>query len=203
MTTISRNCVEVANAPDTSNGSVRCGHPGRLFAGGGAGEDLRLLLGGLARELQPDAQHHGHHLRRQRARSTIGWWNSSRAPPRSRRRSPNVGTSPPDGKTFTFHLRHDVKWQSNANFKPTRDFNADDVLFSFERQWKDSNPYHKVSGGGFDYFGDMSCRSCWSRIDKCRRLHRASSRSTFPTHRSCRTWRWISPRSCRRNTPIR
>ena len=60
-----------------------------------------------------------------------------------------------DGKTFTFHLRHNVKWQSNKNFKPTRDFNADDVLFSFERQWKDSNPYHKVSGGGYDYFGDM------------------------------------------------
>ncbi len=61
-----------------------------------------------------------------------------------------------DGKTFTFHLRHSVKWQSNKDFKPTRDFNADDVMFSFERQWKDSNPYHKVSGGGYDYFGDMN-----------------------------------------------
>ena len=61
-----------------------------------------------------------------------------------------------DGKVFTFHLRHGVKWQSNKTFKPTRDFNADDVLFSFERQWKDSNPFHKVSGGGYDYFNDMS-----------------------------------------------
>src|ERR1700758_3811382 len=33
-----------------------------------------------------------------------------------------------DGKTYTFHLRHGVKWQSNAQFKPTRDFNADDVI---------------------------------------------------------------------------
>src|SRR5271154_3464277 len=41
-----------------------------------------------------------------------------------------------DGTTFTFHLRHNVKWQSNNPFKPTRDFNADDVIFSFERQWK-------------------------------------------------------------------
>src|SRR5512135_1710529 len=41
----------------------------------------------------------------------------------------------PDGKTFTFHLRHGVKWQSNKGFKPSRDFDADDVLFSFERQW--------------------------------------------------------------------
>ncbi len=72
----------------------------------------------------------------------------------------------PDGKTYTFHLRHGVKWQSNAQFKPTRDFNADDVLFSFERQWKDENPYHKVSGGGYDYFSDMSLSKLLAAIDR-------------------------------------
>jgi len=71
-----------------------------------------------------------------------------------------------DGKTFTFHLRHGVKWQSNKNFKPTRDFNADDVIFSFERQWKDSNPYHKVSGGNYSYFGDMGFGKLLVSIDK-------------------------------------
>ncbi len=71
----------------------------------------------------------------------------------------------PDGKVFTFHLRHGVKWQSNKTFKPTRDFNADDVLFSFERQWKDSNPYHKVSGGGYDYFNDMSFNKLLASIE--------------------------------------
>ena len=70
-----------------------------------------------------------------------------------------------DGKSFTFHLRHDVKWQSNKNFKPTRDFNVEDVVFSFERQWKDANPYHKVSGGGYDYFNDMSFNKLLSSID--------------------------------------
>ena len=58
------------------------------------------------------------------------------------------------------------KWQSNKNFKPTRDFNADDVIFSFERQWKDSNPYHKVSGGGYDYFNDMELPELLAAIDK-------------------------------------
>jgi len=72
----------------------------------------------------------------------------------------------PDGKIFTFHLRHGVKWQSNKDFKPTRDFNADDVIFSFERQWKDSNPYHKVSGGGYDYFNDMSMPALLDSIDR-------------------------------------
>src|SRR5215475_4907475 len=42
-----------------------------------------------------------------------------------------------DGTVYTFHLRKGVKWQSNRLFKPTRDFNADDIIFSIERQWKE------------------------------------------------------------------
>src|SRR5689334_15904643 len=71
-----------------------------------------------------------------------------------------------DGKVYTFHLRKGVKWHASKSFKPTRNFNADDVLFSFERQWKDSNPYHKVSGGGYDYFNDMSFPKLLSSIEK-------------------------------------
>jgi len=71
-----------------------------------------------------------------------------------------------DDKVFTFHLRHGVKWHSNSHFKPTRDFNADDVLFSFERQWKDDNAYHKVSGGGYDYFSDMDMPKLLSKIER-------------------------------------
>lgn len=36
-----------------------------------------------------------------------------------------------DGKTYTFHLRKGVKWHDNKEFKPTRELNADDVVFSF------------------------------------------------------------------------
>src|SRR6266404_3644038 len=39
----------------------------------------------------------------------------------------------PDGLVYTFHLRKGVAWQSNKSFTPTRDFNADDVVFSFRR----------------------------------------------------------------------
>ncbi|HET7884128.1 MAG TPA: ABC transporter substrate-binding protein [Acetobacteraceae bacterium] len=70
-----------------------------------------------------------------------------------------------DGKSFTFHLRSGVKWQANKTFKPSRDFNTDDVVFSFDRQWKDANPYHKVSGGGYDYFNDMSFNKLLASID--------------------------------------
>src|ERR1700750_1793790 len=31
-----------------------------------------------------------------------------------------------DGKSFPFHLRPGVKWQSNKSSKPSRDFNIDD-----------------------------------------------------------------------------
>ena len=57
-----------------------------------------------------------------------------------------------DGKTYTFKLRRDVAWQSNKNFKPTRPFNADDVVFSFERMMKPDHPYNKVSGGNYITF---------------------------------------------------
>src|SRR5205823_8112176 len=40
-------------------------------------------------------------------------------------------TAAPDGLSYTFKLRPGVKFHSTAKFTPTRDFNADDVLFSY------------------------------------------------------------------------
>jgi dipeptide transport system substrate-binding protein len=76
-------------------------------------------------------------------------------------------TVSPDAKTFTFKLRKGVKFHSGVNgFKPTREFNADDVIWSFERQWKDSHPYAKVSGGKYDYFADMGLKDDLQAIEK-------------------------------------
>jgi len=36
-----------------------------------------------------------------------------------------------DGKTYTFHLRKGVKFHTISGFTPTRNFNADDVIFTF------------------------------------------------------------------------
>src|SRR5690349_5403065 len=71
-----------------------------------------------------------------------------------------------DGLTYTFKLRKGVKFHANAGFKPTRDFDADDVVATFDRMWKDTDPYHKVSGGSYDYFGDMGMPSLLKSIDK-------------------------------------
>lgn len=57
-----------------------------------------------------------------------------------------------DGKEYTFYLRKGVKFHDNRDFKPTRDFNAEDVIFSFERQKDKNHPYHKISGRQYEYF---------------------------------------------------
>ncbi|MDJ0834069.1 MAG: ABC transporter substrate-binding protein [Gammaproteobacteria bacterium] len=61
-----------------------------------------------------------------------------------------------DGLEYTFNLRKGVKFQTTRGFRPSRDFNADDVLYSFNRQWDKNHPYHKVSGGSYEYFNGMS-----------------------------------------------
>lgn len=71
-----------------------------------------------------------------------------------------------DGLEYTFHLRKGVKWQSNKNFKPTRDFNADDMLFMLERQWKENDPYFKVTSSNHAYFGDMGMPKLLKSVDK-------------------------------------
>jgi len=71
-----------------------------------------------------------------------------------------------DGLTYTFKLRAGAKWHSSNDFKPTRDANADDVLFSFNRQWKEDHPFHKVSGGAYDYFKDMGMPELLKSIEK-------------------------------------
>jgi dipeptide transport system substrate-binding protein len=71
-----------------------------------------------------------------------------------------------DGLVYTFKLRKGVKFQTTSYFKPTRDFNADDVLYSFNRQWKKDHPYHKVSGGNYQYFASMGMPKLLKSIDK-------------------------------------
>ncbi|TCS83077.1 ABC transporter substrate-binding protein [Tepidibacillus fermentans] len=51
-----------------------------------------------------------------------------------------------DGLTWTFHLRQGVKFHDGT------DFNADAVVFNFNRWMDKKNPYHK---GDFPYYGYM------------------------------------------------
>ncbi|PJG86159.1 ABC transporter substrate-binding protein [Conservatibacter flavescens] len=71
-----------------------------------------------------------------------------------------------DGLTYTFHLRKGVKFHSNKEFTPSREFNADDVVFSFQRQLDKNHPYHKVSNGTYPYFNAMKFPSLLKSVEK-------------------------------------
>jgi dipeptide transport system substrate-binding protein len=71
-----------------------------------------------------------------------------------------------DGLDYTFKLRRGVKFHSNAVFKPSRDMNADDVLFSLMRQWKKDHPFHPISGATYDYFNDMEMPDLLKAVEK-------------------------------------
>jgi len=61
-----------------------------------------------------------------------------------------------DGLTYTFHLRPNVKFHTTKWFTPTRDFNADDVLFTFNRMLDPEHPFRKAYPTEFPYFSSMS-----------------------------------------------
>ncbi len=72
-----------------------------------------------------------------------------------------------DGLEYTFKLRSGVKFHSIDGFTPSRDFNADDVIFSFDRQRLSDNPYNAyVSGASWEYFNAMSMPDLISSIEK-------------------------------------
>jgi peptide/nickel transport system substrate-binding protein/dipeptide transport system substrate-binding protein len=60
-----------------------------------------------------------------------------------------------DGLTYTFHLRQGVKFHTTDYFTPTRDFNADDVLFTFNRLLDPNQPFRKAYPSESPYFNDM------------------------------------------------
>ncbi len=60
-----------------------------------------------------------------------------------------------DGKRYTFTLRTDVQFQSRGEFKPARNLNSEDVVFTFSRMLDPKHPFHKVNGGIYEYFTSM------------------------------------------------
>jgi dipeptide transport system substrate-binding protein len=71
-----------------------------------------------------------------------------------------------NGLEYVFTLRKNVKFHKTAYFTPTRDMNADDVLFSFNRQWDQAHPYHQVSGGKYAQFQSIGMDKVIKSIEK-------------------------------------
>lgn len=68
-----------------------------------------------------------------------------------------------DGRTYVFTLREGVRFHANARFRPTRAMSAEDVVFSFARQWRPDHPFH--GAGGFAYFRDLGLAELIEGID--------------------------------------
>ncbi len=72
-----------------------------------------------------------------------------------------------DGLEYTFKLRPGVKFHTTSYFTPTRDFNADDVIFSFDRQRQEKSPWFKYTeGAAWEYFNGMGMPSLIKEIVK-------------------------------------
>ena len=82
---------------------------------------------------------------------------------------PGLATSwdvSPDNLVWTFHLRDGVKFHTTPYFKPTREFNADDVLFTFNRMLDKDMPFRKAYPTEFPYFTDMGMDKNIAKVEK-------------------------------------
>lgn len=65
-----------------------------------------------------------------------------------------------DNLEYTMKLREGVKFQTTDYFTPTRDFNADDVLFTYDRQLDKTHPWNSyITGAGWEMFNAMEMPS--------------------------------------------
>ncbi|VVN47339.1 ABC transporter substrate-binding protein [Pseudomonas fluorescens] len=71
-----------------------------------------------------------------------------------------------DGLQYTFHLRQGVKFHTTEYFTPTRDFNADDVLFTFQRLLDPDNAFRKAYPAESPYFTDMGLNTTIKSVEK-------------------------------------
>ncbi|CAM3887355.1 Periplasmic dipeptide transport protein [Pseudomonas reidholzensis] len=71
-----------------------------------------------------------------------------------------------DGLRYTFQLRPGVKFHANKGFTPSRDFNADDVLFTFQRMLDRDHPLRKAYPTEFPYFISMGLDKNIAKVEK-------------------------------------
>ena len=70
-----------------------------------------------------------------------------------------------DGLTYTFTLRKGVKFHQTPWFTPSRELNADDVLWSFQRQRDKDHDWHERAPRGFPYFEAMGFAELIAEIE--------------------------------------
>ena len=87
----------------------------------------------------------------------------------SSRLQPELATAwqvSPDARTFTFQLRPGVMFHTTAQFTPTQDFNADDVLFTFARLVDPQLPFNQAFPATFVYPQSLGLAKMIASISK-------------------------------------
>jgi len=87
-----------------------------------------------------------------------------------------------DGLVYTFNLRKGAKWHPIDGYTPSRDFNADDIVFTFSRYMDEKHPYHNV-GNKNEYFEYLAFGKQITKLEKLDdytvRMTLAAPNSTF------------------------
>ena len=71
-----------------------------------------------------------------------------------------------DARVFTFHLRTGVHFHTTRYFKPTRDMNVDDVLFTFGRFIDERHPFNLAFPATFVYPQNLGLAKAIEGIDR-------------------------------------
>lgn len=72
----------------------------------------------------------------------------------------------PDAKTYTFTLRRGVRFHTTPWFTPTRELNADDVLFTFRRMTDPKHPFHLAFPTTYVYAQSLGLAQMLAGIDR-------------------------------------
>ncbi|MBA1204049.1 ABC transporter substrate-binding protein [Pseudomonas capeferrum] len=70
-----------------------------------------------------------------------------------------------DGLVYDFKLRPGVKFHGTPYFKPTRELNADDVMFTFQRMLYPAHAWHKTAPGGYPHAQSLQLASLIKLIE--------------------------------------
>ncbi len=70
------------------------------------------------------------------------------------------------GTVYTIYLRKNVAFHSTDYFTPTRKFNADDVIFTFNRQLDPNHPFHSVGNRNYPYVEIQGLHQLIKEINK-------------------------------------
>lgn len=82
---------------------------------------------------------------------------------------PGLATSwsvSPDGLAYSLELRRGVTWHSAEGFKPTREFNADDVLFTFGRLLSRDSAFAKAFPSVSPYVVSFGWEKLITKVEK-------------------------------------